>query len=164
MVMPVLPAGHIPTGAELEQWSDQIDFLTNPPMCIVTRSTAQTGIVTATPTDISFDTEVTDDYGMFTPTSATITLSHTGLWLVSAYCAIESNATGYRRLLLNHAAAFVIIDARPAVNGDASHMTIQGVISATAADTIKVAVEQTSGANRATAGTPRLAVKWLGSG
>lgn len=139
---------------------DPAAFGMKPPSCVVTRSTAQTGIVSATITDIVFDTEVFDNYGMFSPSSATITIAETGLYVVSAYLAIESNATGYRRLLINHNGSFPAIDGRQAVTGDATHMTIGVPLLCNSGDTLKLAVEQTSGANRSTAGTPRFGVTW----
>lgn len=159
---PLVAPGEYPRGDEVERFLDEIEYQgADAPCCLITRSTAQTGIVTATPTAITFDTEVFDNASMFTASSDTITLTRAGIYLIEAYIAIESNATGYRRILIEHASAFPLIDARPAVNGDATHMTASGIVSATAASTVRVLVEHTSGANRSTAGTPRLAVKWL---
>lgn len=135
------------------------------PVCVVTRSTALTGIVTATPTAITFDTEVRDDFGMFSGSSTTITIVRAGTYSVSGYCGIESNATGYRRLLVeqNGGANYVAIDQRPAVTGDATHMVISTTVLCSAADTLKLFVEQSSGGNRSTTGTPRFSATWLSS-
>jgi hypothetical protein len=135
----------------------------NGPACIVTRSTAQTGIVTATPTVITFDTEAFDNASMFTTSLPTeITITRAGNYTVSAYAGIESNATGYRRLLIeqNGGSNYVVIDERPAVNGDATHMTIGTFLSCQVNDKLKLFIEQSSGGNRSTVGTPRLCVAW----
>jgi hypothetical protein len=134
----------------------------NVPGCIVTRSTAQTGIVNLTPTAITFDTEVFDNLAMFTASSDTITIKRAGEYLVSGYCAIESNATGYRRLLIeqNGGGNYVVIDQRTAVSGDATHMTIQATLKCALNDTLKLFVDQSSGGSRSTAGTPRFAVTY----
>lgn len=153
-------AGQKLRASSLQALEDDLAVALKPPMCIVTRSTAQTGIVTATPTAIVFDTEQFDNAGMFSPSSSTITIKRAGNYLVSAYCGIESNATGYRRLLLeqNGSGNYTVIDQRMAVSGDATHMTIEEVIKCALNDTLKVFVDQTSGANRSTAGVPRFAV------
>lgn len=134
----------------------------NAPACIVTRSTAQTGIVTATPTAITFDTEAFDNAGMFTAPGTTITITRAGNYDIFGYCAIESNATGYRRLLIeqNGGGSYVVIDQRPAVSGDATHMTIGTMLPCALGDTLKLFVDQTSGGNRSTAGVPRFSVAW----
>lgn len=131
-----------------------------PPFCQVTRSTAQTGIVTATPTEVVFDTEVFDNDTMFSGPSGTITIKTAGQYYVSAYVGIESNSTGYRRLFLYKNGSSLIIDERNAVTGDATHMTISGPYNFAVNDTLQLYVEQSSGANRSTVGTPRLAVAY----
>jgi hypothetical protein len=137
----------------------------NFPMCIVTRSTAQTGIATSVPTAITFDTEVVDNSAMFTASGTTITIQKAGVYLITGYCAIESNATGYRRLLIeqNGAANYVVIDQRMAVTGDATHMTISATLLCALSDTLKLFVDQSSGGNRATVGTPRFAAAYQSS-
>lgn len=136
------------------------DFIS--PSCTATRSVAQTGIVTSTPTALLFDTEVEDNLGMFAPTSDTITIKRAGTYVVTGYGAIESNATGYRRLLieLNGGGAYVAIDQRPAVATDATHMTISATIPCGLNDTLKLFIEHSSGANRATVGTPRFSATY----
>lgn len=154
--------GHDYRGGEMEALLDRAEYLGELPTCIVTRSVALTGIVTATPTAITFDTEEIDNDEMFIASSTTITIKTAGNYLVSGYCAIESNATGYRRLLIekNGAANYVVIDQRMAVTGDATHMTISAGLKLAVNDTLKLFVDQTSGANRATVGIPRFAVAY----
>jgi hypothetical protein len=156
------PGGY-PDGADMETIMDEIEWQgADRPCCLVTRSVAQTGIVTGTPTAITFDTEVFDNASMFTASSDTITVMRAGIYAIHGYVAIESNATGYRRPLIEAPSGlFVTIDARPAVNGDATHMTITAMTSLTVGQTVKLYVDQTSGANRSTAGTPRLGVYWV---
>jgi hypothetical protein len=153
-------AGQRLRASQLQAVSDTADLALKPPMCHVTRSTAQTGIATSTPTPIVFDTEVFDNLAMFSASSSTITIKRAGQYLIEAYAAIESNATGYRRLLLYKNGSGFIIDQRPAVTGDATHMTASGFYDLAVNDTIQLYIEHSSGANRSTAGTPRLAVTY----
>lgn len=153
MAIPVFTAGRKIRASELAALAD-------PPACIVTRSTAQTGIVSSSPTALTFDTEVKDNDTMFTASSSTITIKTAGSYSVDGYGAIESNATGYRRLLLYVNGSPTIIDERMAVTGDATHMTISTVYKFSANDTVQLYIEQSSGGNRSTAGVPRLAVAY----
>ncbi len=157
---PVFGTNGVVPSSKFSALADLAHFAAKPPACAVTRSTAQS-IATATITSITFDTEVIDTTGtMFTASSTTITVPETGIYAVSGYCAITSNATGYRRLLLDQNGSFVIIDARGAVNGDHTHMTLNTLLVCVAGDAIKLAVEQTSGGALNTVGTPRLTISW----
>lgn len=158
--MPTFSAGAKLRASDLQTVNDTAALALAPPQAIVTRSTAQTGIVTGTPTAITFDTEEFDNLAMFTASSSTITIKRAGNYLIEAYAAIESNATGYRRLLLYKNGSGLIIDQRPAVSGDATHMTASGMYVCALNDTLQLYIEHSSGANRSTAGTPRFAVTY----
>ncbi|MEV1331116.1 hypothetical protein AB0J20_16240 [Micromonospora costi] len=113
------------------------------------RAAAQT-LTTGTLTAISWDTEDWDNASMFSGSSTSITLPVAGLWGVLAYAGFTSNATGQRRLLLEEGSSGVYptIDSRPAVSGDATHVTMSGsYVAATAGVTIRIRAHQTSGGN-----------------
>jgi hypothetical protein len=159
-VKPVFASNTVVPSSQLNQLGDLANYATKPPACAVTRSTVQ-AITNATITYITFDTELVDTTGtMFTASSTTITVPETGIYLASGYVGMTFNATGYRRLLLDQNGSFPIIDARGAVNGDHTHMTLNTLLVCTVGDTIKLAVEQTSGGALNTVGIPRLTLSW----
>jgi hypothetical protein len=152
-------------GSKLSALADLAQFAAKPPACAVSRSTAQS-ISTATVTYITFDTEVIDTTGtMFSASSTTITIPETGIYMVSGYCGLAVNATGYRRLLLDQNGTFMIIDARPAVSGDNTHMTLNTLLACALGDTLRLAVDHSAGVslNTVTTQAPRFTVAWQSS-
>jgi hypothetical protein len=159
-VKPVFGTDAVVPSSKLSALADLANYATKPPACAVTRSTVQS-IPNSSITYITFDTELVDTTGtMFAASSTTITVPETGIYLASGYVGITFNATGYRRLLLDQNGGFPIIDARTAVNGDHTHMTLNTLLVCTAGDAIKLAVDQNSGGAINTVGIPRLTLSW----
>lgn len=74
----------------------------DPPGCIARRAANQS-ITGSTFTDVSFDTEIVDNVGMFTPTSTNITIQYDGYYLaiLSADWATDTTNTRVLHLLQN---------------------------------------------------------------
>lgn len=98
-------------------------------------------------TPITWDTEDYDNSSIVTSPSALITLPEAGLWAFLGFVAIQSNGTGYRRLLMdpNLSATYPTIDARAAVSGDNTAITISGTYVAAAGDQLRLNAQQNSG-------------------
>ncbi|WP_431728572.1 hypothetical protein [Verrucosispora sp. TAA-831] len=109
-----------------------------------TTQSAASGALTA----VNFNIEDYDNANMFAPTSTNMTLPVAGLWAFAGYAAVATNATGYRRLLIEVGVTgtYVTIDQRPAVAGDNTHMSIAGTYLANAGDQLRLIVQQNSGA------------------
>lgn len=125
----------------------------NPPLpqARVYNSAAITGIVTATVTPLTFDTERFNNGALHSTSANTgrLTAPIDGLYLIGAQIQWESNATGNRllRLMLNGASQLVR-DERAAVNGDVTDQEVTTLYQMQAGDYVTVEVVQSSGANR----------------
>lgn len=84
----------VPT-SKLSALADLAEYAANPPCCIVTRVATQP-ITSAAPNTITFDTEVIDTNGMFSPSSTTITATDAGVYQVSFWFEMAANTTGMR--------------------------------------------------------------------
>lgn len=123
-----------------------------------TSSVATSASAGANVQNVSFDVF---DYDNCSATSSGTTqrLPYSGLWIVAGYVEWDSNATGWRRLLINHSGSFAAGDTRAAVSGDATHQSALAVVVATAGDTIALGVEQNSGTSR----TLSAEQQWVGA-
>lgn len=119
----------------------------------VYRSTNQT-IATGTPTDITYDT-VIFNRGFQDPgaTFTTLTVPFDGVWEIAAALEWGSNATGYRDARLTVNGSIVERDSRNATNGIATCVSLTVIKRLTAGDTVKMNVNQNSGADRTISGT-----------
>ena len=142
--------------------------------CSVTRTTDQTGIVTATLTAVSFngaedyDTNTFHDPGS-NPSRITIPSGKDGKYLFGTYIIWDLNATGYRRVSLAKNGTPVSTLSHPAVAGGADY-TQQAVtfpvVSAVATDYFEILAYHNSGANRTISGsiaTCRFTAQFLGA-
>lgn len=90
--------------AEFDRFKSQVRCfdVSDQPYCEVTRSTVQ-AIPNATHTDISFDTETSDKWGMWAAGSPTrITCVVPGVYIVSAGWSFVPNAAGRRQSKMRH--------------------------------------------------------------
>ncbi|MCP4869275.1 MAG: hypothetical protein GY898_11215 [Proteobacteria bacterium] len=119
------------------------------------RSVPQTGIVTATPTLISFDTEDLDRTGWITVPSTTFTCptGFGGIYLLSAY--VEWNETGAgsntgdrRTSILRNSSEVVALREDSAKFGSTKQPVTTAIIIADG-DTVELEVYHDSGSNRA---------------
>ncbi|GLZ62884.1 hypothetical protein [Micromonospora sp. NBRC 107095] len=111
------------------------------------RRTTSLSLTTGAVTVVSWDVEEFDNSDMFSGPSTVITLPVAGLWGFVASGSFASNATGLRRLLVdvNSTTTFPTIDARTAVSGDNTAITLSGTHLAAAGDQLRVHAHQTSG-------------------
>ena len=99
-------------------------------------------------TVITFTSEDFDNDGMHSISSNTgrLTAVRAGIYLVGAYVGFDSNATGYRRIVLRKNATDVIAaDTKSAVSGVATHLNAMGPVQLSATDYVDVTGVQTSG-------------------
>ena len=119
----------------------------NPPSTVADRLASQS-IQNSTGTLMAFDTQIFDNYDMFTPTSSSITLAESGLFVVTAGATWAPNATGVRIISIQQNGADVpgALDERVALGGGAPtyQLTSQHVVGS-AGDTITLNTFQTSG-------------------
>lgn len=121
--------------------------------------TNQTGIVTATYTDVTFATEVIDTLGEFA--SPTFTAKHAGSYSISARVAWvigADNALELIRILKNGTG---VAESGFASSGTGGGMgpTVSAVIELAEGDTVKIQARQDSGVNQDINGTA--AATWL---
>jgi hypothetical protein len=76
-------AGDVYTAAAHNIIATDVNNLIVPAYCQITRNANQS-IPHATDTDVSLDTQIYDTDDMFAPTSSTITINTSGIWLVNA--------------------------------------------------------------------------------
>lgn len=166
-------AGEIPTAAKMnQQVRDNVSFLANPPACRVRRTTAQTGIVTATETAIGFDAERYDTASMHdnATNNSRIVFPVAGIYIVGCHIQWDNNATGFRALFVRlNGATRIAPEFRTTNNGDVTEMGIVTTYKFAASDYIEFTVYQTSGANRTLnlasgASAPEAWATWYGLG
>jgi hypothetical protein len=97
MPMPALPAGHIPTAAELEQITDQVDLLSDPPRAQLRQTVAQ-AIGSGAFTALTFDSEDYDNRNGHSTSSNTsrYTCQVAGWYRLTGKIAFAGNTTGRR--------------------------------------------------------------------
>lgn len=171
-----VPIAQIPTGATSstvatgDHQHTQHSFVG----CVATRTTDQTGVVTATNTAIVFNgTEDFDTDGFhdpaINPSRITIPSGKGGKYRFSAAVTWDTDPTGYRRLLFKkNGITDLCMDTTDAVDG--TQYTLQTVttppFSLVAGDYIEVMAYQTSGANRTISGSVvacRFGAEFLGA-
>jgi len=138
------PPGGYPRGDNWEAALDQIEFLSDPPTVAVRRAANQS-INNAAFTNISWDTEDLDLFGMFAPTSDTITVTQAGLYEVHFFLSFAANATGVNELIMR--ANGVTDFGAQTTPGSATvrALAASSWYNAAVGDTIVFIVRQTSG-------------------
>lgn len=123
---------------------------TRMPVCHVYRNGALNHTATGAYQTITFDTEVIDNDGMFTASSANLVVVTPGIYHIHGAFAFAANAVGvrYAQIYVNGAAAVAIQDEHAGVAFIASRQ-ISHVVSLVAGDTISLAAFQNSGGNLA---------------
>lgn len=129
------------------------------PMARATRSTAQS-IANGSSTEyITFDTEDFDTDGMFAPSSTTITVVTSGLYIIAAYNLFVANANGIRSLLVERNGSTIYDDDAPGNASSGTTQTAFTVMSLSAGDTMRLRMYQNSGGALNTNAT--FASSWL---
>lgn len=145
-------AGQVLTAAYLNtNVRDNTSFLFSPPMVKASRLTTQS-IANVTDTFATWTTQDIDTDNMFAPTSDTITINTTGVYLCQAQVVFASNGTGNRfvHIVKNDDAtpSFTLNIATGFLPGNATNNLIVScstIAALTATDTLKVIVFQGSG-------------------
>lgn len=108
-------------------------------------------IATATATALTFNSERWDDAAIHSTSTNTgrLTVPAPGRYSVGAHVRFASNATGFRVVYLYVNSTLIAIDARPAVNGGPTDISITTEWEAAAGDYFTVQVYQSSGGNLA---------------
>jgi hypothetical protein len=141
---PDVPPGSYPDGADIEAMNDQIDWLSDPPIVAVRRAATQS-INTATFTNVLWDTEDLDLYGMFAATSDTITITQAGLYEVMFYGSFAANATGTNSLIMRANGVTDFGTGTSPGDGTVRALCATSYYDAAVGDTIVFIVRQTSG-------------------
>jgi hypothetical protein len=141
---PNLPAGGYPGAGQLEAIKDQVRYLSEPPACYVRRAATQS-IANATFDNIDFDTEDLDPFGMFAPTSDTITFQRAGLYEVNLYVSWAANGTGTRTVIMRVNGATDFGSGTAAGDATVSALNAWSYYSAAVDDSMVFIVRQTSG-------------------
>jgi hypothetical protein len=138
-----LPGGY-PRGDNWEAALDEIEALGEPPIVAIRRAAAQS-INTATFTNISWDTEDLDLYGMFSATSDTVTITRAGLYAVHFYASFAANATGTNTVIMRANGVTDFGTGTSPGDGTVRALTASTYYDAAVGDTIVFIVRQTSG-------------------
>lgn len=138
--------GSLHTGSRDDQDHDAILLAQDPPGCLITRAAAQSINNTAF-TQITFDTELSDNDGMFAASSTTVTIQHDGYYLVVYGVDWGNSATGTRvaNVLQNGTAVPAGGLELPTPATGNCVFTGSTVITAVTSDTVKLEVWQNSG-------------------
>lgn len=155
--MPYTSPATVVTGTTIAStWGNAVkaatDYLANPPICIVSRSTNQSA-TTATITPVAFDAEQVDTDTMHSTVTNTtrITFTTAGVYVLTGNVSWASNATGFRGLFIYRAGGAYPIgnriasEWRTANNGDVTEMTVSRTYKFAAADFVELVGYQTSG-------------------
>ncbi len=124
--------------------ADLADYATDPPVVIVQRLAVQS-ITNSVDTAIVFDSTLVANTGMFTPSSATITIVDGGVYTVSGWVDVAAGTTGIRQLEVVQNGTTAVSDARNAPSAFTNRMTITGLIICAAGDTLGLFVFQSQG-------------------
>lgn len=149
--IPTLPTNwdtnHAPTGTELKQLLDAVNYALRPPAVLVSRTGTAISLTTGVITPITWDTEILDyaAAGFFTASSDTITIQVAGVYLVTGYCGIASNASGRRRITIQINGVNRSLISLNADTTQIHHLSIAGQFNLAVNDTVKLAVAQDSG-------------------
>lgn len=151
-------SGSIHTGTRDDQDHDAILLAQDPPGCLVRRTTTQS-INNTTFTSITFNSEVTDNDGMFSASSTDVTIQHDGYYVAVYGIDWATNTTGSRVIdILQNAVAIPEGSKELPAGGTGNHKDTGAVVfTATTSDVIRMQVWQNSG-GALNVDTARLAV------
>lgn len=140
-------AGQYMLDTRADQDHDAILLAQDPPGCVARRSTSQS-INNITFTDISFNTEVADPYGMFAATSAAINVLYDGYYQVQ--CGIEWASTSranlrHQKVTLNTVEIDGAMWEAPCPASGRVIFNFGNVVSCVTGDVLRVNVWQDSG-------------------
>lgn len=132
------------TAARQSQDYSAILLAQDPPCCIVRRAAVQS-INNTTFTDVSFDTSVASNDGMFTAPSTTVTIQHDGYYMILVGVKWASSATGTRAhgVSINGTVQDDIACQLPGIAGNPRY-SFGGTIPLVTTDTVKLNVWQDS--------------------
>lgn len=138
--------GEVPSAANLQaQVSDPITFAINPPCAIVARAANQS-IASGASAYLSWDTEVADNRAMFAPTSDTVTITESGLYLATAWGRWDTNPTGIRVLEVHQNGITITSESGNASGSTSDHRdTVVAPLACAVGDVIKINTFQNSG-------------------
>lgn len=157
---PTNQAGRFHSAAADEARDDQIDFLSDMPMVAIRRAANQS-IANATFDNVDWDTEDLDLFGMFAPTSDTVTFRHAGLYYVDFYASWAANATGVNEVILRVNGVTDFCSGTSPGSATVRALNASSFYNAAVGDTLVAIVRQTSGG--ALNMTGRMLVKLLRS-
>ncbi len=145
---PVYGANAVVPSSKLSAAADLADYAADPPACIAARVAVQsipTGVVTA----VQLDTEIADRYAMFSATSATITVSDAGIYLVTpgAYWAVNGTGDRICAAYINGAELTTGGDGAPASASNTIRQSGAQLALLAVGDTVELRVFQSSGGN-----------------
>lgn len=134
----------VPPSSKLSQLADLADYGANMPAVIATRVATQ-AMTTSVLLNVALDTEVFDPLGMFTVGSTTITISDSGVWLVSGWCKIQSNTSGMRSLEIYQNGASVLDESGSAPSSFEARFSLSNLFLCQPGDTFGLVAFQNSG-------------------
>ncbi|MGH3783132.1 MAG: hypothetical protein ACRDRO_21540 [Pseudonocardiaceae bacterium] len=177
MTLPAIPAhystGDTPTAAEVNAILDNLTFGVNPaqPGVLVTRTTYQTGVLTAVTTIITWQAATDDPLGMFSAGSPTqLVVKKAGLYVTGLQVPITAAAAGHRwgfctQNTVNVANAY--LSTGPSSNG-ADATLVNGATRQRFAlnDVVRAYIDQNSGSTlqlQSDFGGTRMFMQWVGT-
>lgn len=144
------------------------EFATMPYVSVFNNANISVG-TSGSPTTLTFNSERADTEGIHSTGSNTdrLTCVTPGSYLVTACIQFASNATGYRTVEVVHSSSgTVLVERVPAVNGNATVLSVAGQVQLTAGQYVTVQATQTSGGalNVENSGShsPRFELMWIG--
>ena len=152
MAIPATPhdwvSGEYPTTANMDNITDWLNFLSNPPSCRVYHNTTQS-LTTGVETPMVFNTERYDTDTMHdtATNNGRITINTAGLYVVGLSVGYTANATGtrYTSIRANGGTTYLFQDVRAAAPTLSTNVVIGGVVKLNAGDFILGYAYQTSG-------------------
>ena len=151
-------AGDVYTASAHNVIVTDVNNLIVPAYCEIARVATQT-INDATDTDISFDTEVHDTDGMFAPTSTTITVNTTGIYVITAEIGLNTTVDIRGDIILYIGG---VVKAREVQYGTSERFGMSHIEAITAGTTMKVTTYLDNTANTSRNLTARFRAAWIG--
>lgn len=162
------PAAGIPGRFHLNTTTDLLSYDTGtvwvsvsrlPSLIITRRSTAQTGIASGTPTQVTGLSDTLDDGGDASSTG--IVIPRTGWWFLYAVAAWPADVTGQVAIHYRvNGGAWTLMDNRPASPYDQAVANGGRHRFCTAGDVIQVGVEHTTGSPKSLSSLPEFSAEW----
>lgn len=147
-----------------------LDFLARPPACRVTKAALQS-IPNNTVTAITFDTERFDTDTMHdtVTNNSRITFTTAGIYMVGGTLRYQSNATGYRNIVIRlNNGNNIAEDLKPIVAAIVTISSIATLYQFIAGDYVELCAEQTSGGalnvEKVNPDSPEFWATWVGTG